>query len=144
MRAQVGSPPIEVPATGAEVLSVFDALFENLVRQRDAEAAAQLFLEERDPVMWGSEEHERATGHEAIAELHRSIVDYSGDLAFRWNERHVHVEGRAAWVNAAGEVVVTAAGEPPRTSSYRLTAVFVKRRGSWRWHTFNGSEPNPA
>jgi hypothetical protein len=43
---------------------------------------------------------------------------------------------------ADGEVAVTPAGAAPRTSPYRLTAVLVRRDGEWRWHTFNGSEPN--
>jgi ketosteroid isomerase-like protein len=94
--------------------------------------------------MWGSEESEQAIGREAVAELHRGIAALSGELTFRWRQRHVHIEGDAAWVNAAGQVGVRLAGEATRVSSYRTTAVFVWRGGAWRWHTFSGSEPNPS
>ena len=128
----------------ADVVSVFEDLFAALLQRRDASAAARLFVNDCDPVMWGSDEAERATGHTPIAELHRGIARFAGDLAFQWHERHVHLKGDVAWINAAGELVVTPAGQPPHTSPYRLTAVFVWRDGSWRWHTFNGSEPNPG
>jgi uncharacterized protein (TIGR02246 family) len=127
-----------------DVLRVFDALFETLTRQRDAEAGAELFADDADIVMWGSDESEQAIGREAVAELHRGIAALSGELTFRWHQRHVHIEGDAAWVNAAGQVGVRLAGEATRVSSYRTTAVFVWRGGAWRWHTFSGSEPNPS
>ena len=56
--------------------------------------------------------------------------------------RTVHGHQEVAWVNADGAVTGEAAGGPPRTTPYRLTAVFARRDGEWRWHTFNGSEPN--
>ena len=128
--------------TEIEILRVFDALFAALLNQRDADAGTALFTDDADIVMWGSEDVERAMGRAAIAELHRGIAAFSGTLTFRWYERHVHVEGDAAWVNAAGELSLQVGGQAPRTGAYRLTAVLVRRHGSWRWHTFNGSEPN--
>jgi uncharacterized protein (TIGR02246 family) len=128
--------------SSTEVLSVFDALFETLTRQRDAKAGTALFADDADIIMWGSEETEQAMGREAIAELHRGIAAASRELTFRWHERHVHIEGDAAWVNAAGEVSVELPGQPPRASSYRTTAVLVRRGGTWRVHTFSGSEPS--
>jgi ketosteroid isomerase-like protein len=91
-----------------------------------------------------SEQDERGTGSAEIAALHRGIADFAGEISFRWHHRHAHVAHDVAWVNADGEVTVTPAGAAPRTSPYRLTAVLVRRDGEWRWHTFNGSEPNGA
>jgi ketosteroid isomerase-like protein len=73
-----------------------------------------------------------------------AIADVADDLSFRWHQRHIHVEQDVAWVNADGEVTVARAGAAPRTTPYRLTAVLVRRQGTWRWHTFNGSEPNDS
>jgi ketosteroid isomerase-like protein len=132
------------PDSTTDVLRVFDALFEALTRQRDAEAGTELFADDADIVMWGSEESEQAIGRAAVAELHGAVAAIAGELTFRWHQRHVHVEGHAAWVNAAGEVSVQLPGEATRVSSYRMTAVFVWRAGTWRWHTFTGSEPKPS
>jgi ketosteroid isomerase-like protein len=56
----------------------------------------------------------------------------------------VHVEGTAAWVNATGTVTLRGDAANDRTLPYRVTAVFVRRDGRWRWHTHHGSEPNRA
>jgi uncharacterized protein (TIGR02246 family) len=127
-------------ADTAGVLAAFEALFDALLGRRDAEASAQLFVD--DGVMWGSEQDEVASGRPEIAALHRGIAEFDGDLVFRWRLRRAHVDGDVAWVNAAGEVTVAPAGATAQTTPYRLTAVLVRREGMWRWHTFNGSEPN--
>jgi uncharacterized protein (TIGR02246 family) len=124
-----------------DVLAAFDGLFEALLARRDAEAGTRLFVDDLDAVMWGSEQHERASGRAEIAALHQGIANYHGVLSFRWHERRAHVDGDVAWVNAEGEVTVSPVGAPPHTTPYRLTAVLVRRDGQWRWHTFNGSEP---
>jgi ketosteroid isomerase-like protein len=127
-----------------DVLRAFDALFEALTEERNADAGTQLFAPDHDVVMWGSDEPEQAVGQAALGELHRGIAAFSGNFAFRWHERHVHVEGDAAWVNAAGALTVDSPGEKRRTNSYRLTAVFVRRDSRWQWHTLHGSEPAPS
>jgi ketosteroid isomerase-like protein len=124
------------------VLAAFEQLFDVLVGRRDAEAGTRLFVNDSNTVMWGSEHGERATGHAEIGALHRGIAEFAGELSFRWHHRHAQVDGDVAWVNADGEVSVASAGAAPRTTPYRLTAVLVRRQGKWRWHTFNGSEPN--
>jgi hypothetical protein len=43
-----------------------------------------------------------------------------------------------------GDLIVAQGDEQPRTSSYRVTGVFVRRAGRWLWHTHSGSEPNEA
>jgi ketosteroid isomerase-like protein len=128
----------------ADVLAAVDELFDALAGRRDANAGTRRFLDDPDTVMWGSEQDERGTGPAEIAALHRGIANFAGELSFRWHHRRAHVDHDVAWVNADGEVTVTPAGAAPRTSPYRLTAVLVRRDGEWRWHTFNGSEPNGA
>ena len=143
-RTSVTLPGITAATEENEVLSVFDALFVALVAHRDADAGTALFADDADVVMWGSEERERAEGRSAIAALHRDVTAFAGQLAFRWRDRHVHVHGDAAWVNAVGELSVRLAGQAPRTGPYRLTAVLVRQDRTWRWHTFNGSEPRSS
>jgi uncharacterized protein (TIGR02246 family) len=124
-----------------DVLAVFDALFEALTVRRDAAAGTALFADDADIRMWGSEEPERALGRAAVAELHRALAESPATLTFELTERWVHVEGDVAWVSAAGPVRIERPGEAPATTSYRLTAILVRRDGAWRWHTFHGTEP---
>jgi uncharacterized protein (TIGR02246 family) len=110
--------------------------------KRDAAAGTALFIDDPEIVMWGSLAPEQATGREQIAEHHREITAWDATLSFDWSVRHVQIEGDAAWVNAAGTITVNYNEGGTRTDPYRLTAVLVRRDGEWRWHTFNGSEPN--
>ena len=123
--------------TENDVLAVFDALFEQATRARDANAAAALFAPDPNVTMWGSEEPEQAVGPEAVGTLLAAITASEASLGFSWNERRVRIEGDVAWVNAAGSFTLDGA-----TSAYRVTAVFVRRDGRWLLHTFNGSEPS--
>jgi RimJ/RimL family protein N-acetyltransferase/ketosteroid isomerase-like protein len=126
----------ELTRDAAAALAAFDALYDAVLGAHDADAALALFAPDGDIVMWGSEEAERAVGPAAVGELLRGIAASPATLAFRWRERRVHVEGHAAWINAAGAVDVDG-----RASAYRVTAVLVRRAGAWRWHTHSGSEP---
>jgi hypothetical protein len=42
-----------------------------------------------------------------------------------------------------GDVASARFRAPARVLHYRITALLVRRDGAWRWHTFNGSEPDP-
>ncbi len=128
-------------AAHADVLAVFDALFERATRDRDAKAAAAIFAADEDVTMWGSDEAERAVGPEAVRALLSSVASSPAELAFRWNERRVHVEGDTAWVAACGEASATRPDGGARTIPYRVVSVFVRRDGAWRVHTYCGAEP---
>lgn len=125
----------------AAILDTFAAVFERLTVDRDAAAATAHFAADDDVWMSGSAPEELAVGPEAVAELHRTIARSPLTLAFEWDRRIVHREGDVAWVNAAGSMRLEAAGGEPATLPYRVTAVFVRRGGAWRWHTFHGSAP---
>jgi ketosteroid isomerase-like protein len=125
----------------ADVLAVFDALFEAVTVRRDGAAGAALFADDDDVRMWGSEEPERAAGPAAVAELLGAIAASPATLTFQWTERRVHLEADVAWVSAVGPVLVERPGAEPVTTSYRATAIIVRRDGDWRWHTFHGTEP---
>jgi uncharacterized protein (TIGR02246 family) len=131
-------------AAEAEVVAAFEALETALCRQRNGEAAARLFVDEDDAMMWGSAPDEVAVGKAAIGELFRALTAANCEpFAFRWDVRKVRVEGDVAWVNAVGEWVDESSGRR-ETGPYRVSAVLLRRDGAWRWHTFTGSEPSPA
>jgi hypothetical protein len=121
---------------GPDPLDVFDAFYRVLCDERDADAFMALWANDDDITMWGSEEGERAVGHEQIRALADSIVEWEWQLSFAWKDRGVHVEERVAWVNARGTFTLDG-----REHHYRVTAVLVQREGRWRWHTYSGSEP---
>ncbi len=126
----------------AELLETFDALYAAATQAREAEATMRLFAKDPDITMWGSDEPEQAVGTTAVGALVESIVASPASLGFRWSSRRVHVEGDAAWVNAVGEIALETDDGRERTTPYRVTAVFVRRKGRWLWHTHSGSEPN--
>jgi ketosteroid isomerase-like protein len=125
-----------------DVEATFRALLDALTRDRDADAAIALYATDDDVAFWGSTVDEIAFGPQAVARVLREIVASPSELAFTWEPR-VHVAGDAAWLNAVGEVRVQNPGRELKIAPYRITAVFVRRDGAWRWHTFSGSEPDP-
>jgi RimJ/RimL family protein N-acetyltransferase/ketosteroid isomerase-like protein len=123
----------ELAVDALAALATFDALYELVTRARDGEAGGALFADDASVVMWGSEEDERAVGPAAVRDMLRAIAAGEAELAFRWHERRIQVDGDVAWINASGEL----GGTP-----YRTTAVLVRRDGAWRWHTHSGSAPD--
>ncbi|HWJ31387.1 MAG TPA: nuclear transport factor 2 family protein [Gaiellaceae bacterium] len=108
---------------------MFDALFEAL---REPEAFMALWADDADIALRGSELAERDDGPAQLRAHVDAIAASPTEIRFVWEERRLHEEGDVAWINATG----TVNGAP-----YRLTAVLVRRRGEWRWHTFSGGEP---
>ena len=97
-----------------------------------------LWAADDDITMWGSDEDERATGPEevhALARGGRRVAERARLSSGRTSA--CGVEGDVAWVNARGTLWVNGESSP-----YRVTAVLVRRDGSWLWHTHSGSEPN--
>jgi len=121
----------------ADPLAVFDALFHAACVERDEDAFMALWADDPEITMWGSDLDERGTGADEIRALAEAIVISPYALFFAWDERYAHVEGDTAWVNAAGTLAVDG-----HSTAYRVTAVLVRRHSEWRWHTFNGNEPN--
>ncbi|HEV7641197.1 MAG TPA: nuclear transport factor 2 family protein [Gaiellaceae bacterium] len=122
---------------GPDPLDVFDAFYRTVCDDRDAGAFMALWADDEDITMWGSDEDERAVGAAQIRALADAIVASPSQLAFAWDDRHVHEEGDVAWVNARGTFTLDG-----RAGAYRTTAVLVRRDGRWRWHTHSGSEPS--
>ena len=127
-----------------EILTVFERLIGALTQQRDADAAIALFAGDEDIAFWGSREDEFALGPTAVVNLLRTITGSTVQLQPSFPQRRVTVAGEAAWVNAVGEMRARTPGTPLQVIPYRITGIFVRRDDGWRWHTFSGSQPNPA
>jgi len=84
----------------------------------------ELWAEDDEITMWGSDLVERAVGRGELRDLATQIADAPSVLEFEWDERAEHEEGDVAWVNAAGSLHVD-----DSRSDYRITVVLV-RRGS--------------
>jgi ketosteroid isomerase-like protein len=122
---------------GPDPLETFDALYRAACDERNAPAAVALWAADDDITMWGSDEDERATGPEEVHALVEAVAASPNDLGLEWEDKRVRIEGDVAWVNAQGMLWVNGESSP-----YRVTAVLVRRDGSWLWHTHSGSEPN--
>ena len=122
---------------GVPTQETFQLLFKTILEDRDVDAFMDCWAGDDDVTMWGSDLHERAVGREAIRALGTQIAGSQHVLRFDWDETHAHDEGDTGWINASGSLYVDG-----KRADYRLTAVFVRRDGRWRWHTFSGSTPD--
>jgi ketosteroid isomerase-like protein len=127
-----------------DVLAVFHA-FDSALKRKDVDAILDLFADDLDVELWGSDLSERAVGKREIRglieDLFSRLPDSSVERTFE--EPRVHISRDVAWVTAGG----TARWEPdgePRVIPYRVTAVLVRTSNGWRWHTHNGSQPTAS
>jgi ketosteroid isomerase-like protein len=123
---------------GVPVTETFEQLFKAILEDRDVDAFMDCWAGDDDITMWGSDLHERAVGRDAIRALGTQIAGSQHVLRFEWEELRAHDEGDTGWLNASGSLTV----DDGERRDYRLTAVFVRRDGRWRWHTFSGSIPD--
>lgn len=126
-----------------DALRTFDALFTAACVERDAAVAAALFVDDASISFSGSDLDEHATDGVALLSLLQALAASPSTLSFEWSAKAVHVTGDTAWVNAVGSVTISGS-DGNRTIPYRVTAVLLRRSGSWRWHTFAGSTPRGA
>jgi ketosteroid isomerase-like protein len=125
----------------SDVAAVFHA-FDAALKRKDVDALVDLFADEPDVELWGSDLSERAVGRLEIRSLLESLFsrlpESSVDRTFE--KPRVHVSGDVAWVTAAGTARWESDGGP-RVIPYRVSAILVRTKHGWRWHTHNGSQP---
>lgn len=91
-------------------------------------------------VFVGSEPGEEAHGRAELEAILAGIFRSAATVQFDWQKVNASGEGRAAWFQADGTVIITSAtGESRRP--YRLTGVLVNGDDGWKWRLFHGSEP---
>ena len=124
-----------------EVISAFHA-FDAALERKDVDALVNLFADEPDVELWGSDLSERAVGKLEIRGLLEGLFSRLPESSVRrtFLEPAVHVSGDVAWVTAAGTARWDPGGEQ-RVIPYRVTAVLVRTSDGWRWHTHSGSQP---
>jgi ketosteroid isomerase-like protein len=115
--------------------------FERLVAERDP-ALLSAFADEADVRLVGSEVSEVATGPAEVEALVRRFFGLPVQIRWEWRSRDVSFVGDVAWLFAQGEAVLRGEGGEQRVP-YRMTGVLERRRDTWRWRHFHGSEPIP-
>ncbi len=88
----------------------------------------------------GSEPGEVADSRDALVTLFGRLFSRPVRYAFDFETFAVEAAGDVAWLFAEGDLVATSDVGSDRYP-YRLTAVFLRDGGGWRWRLFSGSEP---
>lgn len=113
--------------------------FGRLVSARDMDAVAE-FAPREDVLLVGSEQGEITRGRGALAAFLQEIFHRPETFTWEWTSVEVSSVGDVAWLYAEGHVLVRRDANENR-APYRLTGIFERVEGVWRWRQFHGSEP---
>lgn len=96
----------------------------------------------QDVVFIGSGEGEDAQGRRGLVTMVEALQSHADGVEFTvdFTDTTIDILGDVALITARGAMALVG----PRThrqGPYRLTAVLVRREGSWRWKSHHGSEP---
>lgn len=126
----------------ADADAVGDVLkrFDEALERRDLDAALDLCTD--DVVFIGSGDGEQAVGQKAIVEMAVHLAEAASGADFRVTEAtlDIDVQGDVALVMSFG-VAHLRSPRAVREGPYRLTAVLVRRDGTWKLRSHHGSEP---
>jgi uncharacterized protein (TIGR02246 family) len=84
---------------------------------------------------------EHCRGRAEIEAFYKSLFAMPFTASYRWRVVDVSVRGEVAWVNAEGEVVMTADDGTVTRRPYRLAGVFEPHGRRWQWRMFHGTVP---
>jgi ketosteroid isomerase-like protein len=87
----------------------------------------------------GSEIFERASSLGQLHTVLTTIFARKDTYSWDWKRRDIVSFGRTAWLTADADILVL--GDDVERYPYRITMVFVKRKGKWAIVQFHGSEP---
>ncbi len=138
-------PAAEIARRALDVLS--DAF-----HARDPAGLLSSFASESgEPTYAGSEEHEIATGREAVRALLHTVLARPQRYRFHFAHVRAHRLGPIVHVLADGTGVETAVLDDERSDGteahpfpYRIAGTLVQEGGAWRWLLLSASEPVPA
>jgi uncharacterized protein (TIGR02246 family) len=99
-----------------------------------------LFADDANVILLGSEEGEKAIGRMELEKECRHLFSRPVELSLEWRWHSVSVEDSVAWVVAEG-LVHSRRADVHQSSPYRLTLVLVKRGKKWLIMHWHGSEP---
>lgn len=120
------------------ISGLIDAFGEALHAQ-DLERSMAPLAQEDDLVVIPSEGVDVFRGSDAVRAFLSRIYDSPRRYGWRWQDRWISVEGRAAWFVAAGRETVEEAGAT-RVIPYCLTGVAVQTTSGWRLRLLHASE----
>ena len=126
------------PRTKEEILAVLNE-FDRVSREQDLAGVMRIFVHD-GAIFIGSESGAEAKGIEQIRSFFEEL--FSGPIAygFCWQEIDIHVVGDMAWLFTDCQIeTISAAGH--HKHPYRVTAIFQRVEGLWRWIHYHGSEP---
>jgi ketosteroid isomerase-like protein len=108
---------------------------------KDVAAVVDGFTDDADLTLWRSAEAEHAVGPAELEAFTAWMVGLDGSFTIDYTEHRVRVDGKVAWVNAAGTATWDDGSGAVKHMPHRVTAVFRLVDGTWRCHTRNGSQP---
>jgi len=114
--------------------------FSDACARRDTEGALELFAQDDDMLLVGSEAGKRSRGPEEIRAFFERLFSREKTYSWSWEWRSVSVAGSVAWVMAEGVERVRGGGEEAKLP-YRMSAVFERRAEGWALRLVHGSEP---
>jgi uncharacterized protein (TIGR02246 family) len=115
----------------------------NSCASKNVQQVLDLFADDADVVLLGSEEGEKAIGRIELEGQFRRLFSRPMTYSFEWKWHSVSVEDSVAWVVA--EMLVHArTSDQHQSSPYRLTLVLVKRGDKWLIMHWHSSEPTSA
>jgi ketosteroid isomerase-like protein len=133
-----GTAASDSPAT-REIFAMLQQLNEGLAR-RNVNGIMELFAVSPEALVIGSKAGKIARGTDELRELFRTIVSAETNTRFDWKSYTVHSEGDVAWLFALADLVHESPEQTSRVP-YRMTGLFLRQNGRWKWVQYHGSEP---
>jgi ketosteroid isomerase-like protein len=125
--------------TEAEVFAVLER-FRKTTSERDLEGVLQLFADDSDVFIMGSEATETALGPVEVKKFFERIFARPVAYHFEWKSRSVSHAQSVAWITIDASVRVLGK-DVDRIGPYRITAILEKRGTEWLIVHYHGSEP---
>ena len=126
-------------ATEKAVMTILQDVNDALA-SKQVEQVLGLFAPDADVFILGSEEGEKAIGHQELEDFFKRIFSRFTAFSFEWKWHFVSIEGSVAWVVTEG-LVHTKTLDQDISSPYRSTMVLVKRGDKWLIMHVHGSSP---
>jgi len=111
---------------------------------RDVDRLLALFADHQDATYAGSEQHERATGTDALRVLFTQLLAREEVYTFSFPHLSWVTAGQAVGVLADGTGTQTDPRGTTEQFTYRVCGVLVAAATGWRWMLLSGSEPTQA
>ena len=128
------------PKLEAEVLGVMD-LFRKAGAERDIDSMLQLFSDDPNVLVTGSEAGEFALGPSQLRDFFESLFSRPFAYIFEWNSYSICNSGNVAWAFLEVEVRRKENGRLSKSKPYRITVILEKQQRKWRIVHYHGSEP---